>query len=102
MFFSSLAHRDGATPLHDAAAGGYRDICELLLDADETILHAVDADGDTPLHAAARGDHVEMVKFLLERGANPLIENMDHKYPRALCSRGSEVEEILLKAEEGR
>ncbi|KAG2492429.1 hypothetical protein HYH03_009372 [Edaphochlamys debaryana] len=68
--------QDGSTALHDAAAGGYLDIVQVLLSkAKEALLEKFDEDGDTALHNAARGNHLEVVQFLLDRGANPNVQN---------------------------
>lgn len=67
---------DGSTALHDAAAGGYVEICELILaKANPSIVLKSDEDGDTPLHNAARGNHIDVVKLLLARGADPKVQN---------------------------
>jgi hypothetical protein len=52
---ADVADADGALPLHDAAAGGYLDICTLLLDAAPLTIDRGDSEGDTALHNAARG-----------------------------------------------
>lgn len=61
---------DGTTVLHDAAAGGYLEIVELLVDkTGAALLDVQDEDGDTPLHNAARGGHARVVRYLLAEGA---------------------------------
>src|SRR5215467_3108124 len=59
----------GATPLHDAAWNGYKEIAELLLDhrADVNARH-IEA-GSTPLHYAIIKDHAGIVAVLLAHGA---------------------------------
>lgn len=52
---ADVADADGALPLHDAAAGGYLDICTMLLDAAPLTIDRGDSEGDTALHNAARG-----------------------------------------------
>ncbi|GIL56127.1 hypothetical protein Vafri_11563, partial [Volvox africanus] len=67
---------DHSTALHDAAAGGYVEICEMLLaKAIDNLLAKADDDGDTPLHNAARGNHADVVKLFLARGADPKVQN---------------------------
>jgi ankyrin repeat protein len=70
-----VADDDGAVPLHDAAAGGYLRLCEMLLAAAPAALHQADAEGDTPLHNAARGGHEDVVALLLSHGADPTVLN---------------------------
>ena len=59
----------GDTPVHNAAARGYRDTLSSLLDkganVDEKNFY-----GDTPIHGAASHGKTDCVKLLLERGAN--------------------------------
>ena len=64
----------GATPLHVAAALGYTEIVQKLLEA------GADAgergpNGNTPLLYAAQEGHVEVVRALLRAGADPASEN---------------------------
>jgi len=67
---------DKTTPLHDAAAGGYLDLLQLLIAKGGTdVLQQQDTDGDTALHNAARGGHPAVVQFLLQQGANPSLRN---------------------------
>ena len=59
----------GDTPVHNAAARGYRDTLSSLLNkganVDEKNFY-----GDTPIHGAASHGKTDCVKLLLERGAN--------------------------------
>lgn len=96
---ASLADDDGALPLHDAAAGGYVALVEMLLEAAPQCINDADCDGDTPLHNAARGGSAETVRLLLERGARPGLSNMDLRTPASLAVAGSEAQQLLLAAE---
>jgi ankyrin repeat protein len=62
---------DGFTPLHLAAANGYKEIEEFLL-ANKADVHATDNGGSTPLHqaAAAEGDHPDLLELLISRKAD--------------------------------
>lgn len=74
--------QDGSTTLHDAAAGGYLSICELLLaKAGDGLVKVADEDGDTPLHNAARGNHVAVIRLLLAHGADPKAQNGEGNLP---------------------
>ncbi len=55
MHFASLSSRQ---------AGGYADICTMLLDAaaGPSTIDRGDSEGDTPLHNAARGGHDAVVQ----------------------------------------
>jgi ankyrin repeat protein len=58
---------DGATPLHDAALGGYAGVTELLL-AHGAEINAVGASGSTPLYQATAWGRLEVVDLLLRKG----------------------------------
>lgn len=74
---------DKTLALHDAAAGGYDGIVDLLLGASpKTAVDAHDEDGDTPLHCAARGGHLSTVLRLLKAGADPTAANEKGCTPR--------------------
>jgi ankyrin repeat protein len=57
-----------ATPLQDAAMGGYVEAARVLIDA-KANLNATDSTGRTPLMWAATKGQASIVKLLLERGA---------------------------------
>jgi ankyrin repeat protein len=59
----------GWTPLHSAAAGGHKDIAELLL-ANKADVNAKSNDGVTPLHLAAAKGYADIVALLLDKGAD--------------------------------
>lgn len=77
---------EGALALHDAAAGGYRAICEVLLQSDPSTINATDAEGDTPLHNAARAGAADVIQLLLERGADAHLQNADLRKPVQLAA----------------
>lgn len=96
---ADVRDEDDALPLHDAAAGGYADLVELLLEYAPECIDATDNDGDTPLHNAARGGAADVIRLLLDKGADPLIQNNDMLRPTALASANSEPRELLMHAE---
>ncbi|MBF0199261.1 MAG: ankyrin repeat domain-containing protein [Planctomycetes bacterium] len=57
------------TPLHLAAAGGHKEICELLLENNADI-NSRDTIGNTPLHKAIEANSLDSVKLLVEKGAD--------------------------------
>jgi ankyrin repeat protein len=61
--------KTGATPLHLAAYGGYKDITDLLLACGADI-NAKDTLGRTPLHFAASKQKIEIAVFLASKGAS--------------------------------
>ncbi|KAJ0963579.1 hypothetical protein J5N97_028701 [Dioscorea zingiberensis] len=93
---------EGAIPLHDACAGGFTEIVQLIFDLAgnpdlvKRMLDAVDAEGDTPLHHAARGEHSNVVQLLLATGACPKKTNIYGKVPAELADPGTEARDILL------
>lgn len=98
----NVRDEDGALPLHDACAGGYLQIVDILLKAAKTdeqqlksLLETTDIDGDTPLHHAARGNHEDVVQLLLSYCASPTLQNAQGKMPAELADEGSDVQQIL-------
>jgi ankyrin repeat protein len=59
----------GRTALHYAAANGYLEVVEVLLDAGAQV-NPSDNDGFTPLHRAVQGAHRDVVRRLMENGAD--------------------------------
>ena len=62
---------NGFTPLHLAAANGYKDMVDFLLTTKADV-NARDNSGSTPLHqaAAAEGEHTDIVELLLAHKAD--------------------------------
>ena len=62
---------DGFTPLHLAAANGYKTMAEFLL-ANKADVNAKDNSQSTPLHqvVAASGEHVDLVELLITHKAD--------------------------------
>ena len=59
----------GSTIAHHAAQTGELDQLREALDADQSLLNALDRNGWAPLHEAVRGGHYDVVKFLIDKGA---------------------------------
>jgi len=85
---NSLNPETGTSALMLAAALGYHNICNILLDAGAEI-NASDHAGNTPLHLAAQGygEQVPVVKTLVQRGANINATNEDGFTPAILAKR---------------
>ncbi|CAK9829301.1 Protein phosphatase 1 regulatory subunit 12A [Anthophora retusa] len=66
--------KSGATALHVAAAKGYVDVIDILLQA-RCDVNAQDFDGWTPLHAAAHWGQLEACELLVENFCNMDIKN---------------------------
>ncbi len=106
-FVAGLAWRDGSpiAPSYDQgpeeeAAETIDYLLELGLDID-----APNEDGNTPLHSAVSGRKSEViVARLLERGADPLIENMREQTALALAEQRStdEIAALVRSAAEAR
>eukprot|EP00953_Heterococcus_sp_UTEX-ZZ885_P021329 11900-Heterococcus_DN1.PRE.1 len=60
----------GMTALHQAAAVGRTDSCEVLLRSNSSLVHAEDVDGYTALIHAVRSGSVETVMVLQKHGAD--------------------------------
>ncbi|XP_018430913.1 PREDICTED: protein phosphatase 1 regulatory inhibitor subunit 16B-like [Nanorana parkeri] len=65
----TLSYRDTGRNLHIAAANGYLDAAELLLDHKASV-NAGDCDGWEPLHAAACWGQIQLVEVLGAHGAD--------------------------------
>ncbi|KAK7277443.1 hypothetical protein RJT34_22456 [Clitoria ternatea] len=95
---------EGAIPLHDACAGGFTEIVQLLLSsANDTqhmkrMLESVDSEGDAPLHHAARGEHVDIIRLLLSNGASPTKPNLYGKTAADLPDQGTDARRLLQAA----
>ncbi|XP_017885940.1 protein phosphatase 1 regulatory subunit 12B isoform X8 [Ceratina calcarata] len=70
----SIHPKSGATALHVAAAKGYVDVMDILLQA-RCDVNAQDFDGWTPLHAAAHWGQLEACELLVEHFCNMDIKN---------------------------
>jgi ankyrin repeat protein len=93
---ADIRDENEGVPLHDAAAGGYHDLVQLLLDSAPHCINARDVDGDTPLHNAARGGFADIIRFLLERGADPGAQNNESMTPLDLTVAGSAARNALM------
>ncbi|GBP93154.1 Protein phosphatase 1 regulatory subunit 12A [Eumeta japonica] len=67
--------KTGGTPLHVAAAKGYNQVLQILLEQCKLDPDCVDYEGWTPLHAAALWSQKESAALLLKYGADPNIKN---------------------------
>ena len=60
---------DGRTPLHLAAANGFKETVEYLLTLEHTNINALDRWFYTPVAAAEEHEHYDLAAFLYENGA---------------------------------
>ncbi|XP_061382484.1 protein phosphatase 1 regulatory subunit 12C isoform X4 [Danaus plexippus] len=67
--------KTGGTPLHVAAAKGYIDVAQTLLDECNVDPDCVDYEGWSPLHAAALWGQKEAAAILIKYGADPNLKN---------------------------
>uniref|UniRef100_H9GN75 Uncharacterized protein n=1 Tax=Anolis carolinensis TaxID=28377 RepID=H9GN75_ANOCA len=88
-----LEHR--ATLLHIAAANGYLEAAELLLEH-KANMSAKDDDGWQPLHAAACWGHVQVVELLVAHGADLNGKSVLDETPLDVCAD----EEVRSKIQE--
>lgn len=66
------------SPLHAAASRGRSELCEALLEAGASI-NFLGKNATTALMLASTQRHGDTVERLLERGADPYLENTDHR-----------------------
>jgi len=85
---NTLNPETGTSPLMLAAALGYSEICNLLIDSGAQI-NASDFAGNTPLHLAVQGygDRIPVVQTLLQRGANSKATNEEGITPTMLAKQ---------------
>lgn len=90
----------GATPLHVAAANGYLQVVEYLLDH-HVSTEVVDLDQWQPIHAAACWGHLEVVELLAQNGANIMAKSKSGETPFDICE-DPDIKERLIQLKEQR
>ncbi|XP_011405368.2 PREDICTED: uncharacterized protein LOC105313547 [Amphimedon queenslandica] len=65
----TLPNRNGVTPLHTAAAYGYHEVVQLLVESGSIPLSILDESGCTPLYLAMKYKQTQIAKYLLDSGA---------------------------------
>jgi ankyrin repeat protein len=90
---------DGFTPLHLAAANGYKNVAEFLL-ANKSDVNAKDNSKSTPLHqaVAAGGEHVDLLELLISNKADVNAADTNGLTPlhyAALADSGKAVKLLL-------
>jgi ankyrin repeat protein len=85
---NSLNPETGTSALMLAAALGYHNICNILIDAG-AVINVSDSSGNTPLHLAANGygEQIPVVKTLLQHGADVNAINEDGFTPAMLAKQ---------------
>lgn len=71
-------------------------IVQLITEANQGLVSAVDAESDTPLHNACRGGHADVVRHLLSLGASASALNRAGQTPRGTC--GADIEAPVAQA----
>ena len=95
----SLAAREratGRTALHEAAACGDIEMCELLLDSGADPNARAWAARETPMHYAAHADEPEILYMLAWFGGNPDLSNKFKQIPLHYCTSREATEALLL------
>lgn len=80
--------RDGSTPLHLAAAGGYEAAVRALVRV--AFVNCVDDLGRTPLHVACLGCHSAVVDVLIDADADLMARDFERRTPLELSGGMSE------------
>ncbi len=91
---------DGFTALHHAAANGYTEIANSLLNIkDVNLIDWPSTDGGTPLHQAAEFGHTTTAQLLLEHKANVNLLHSQKYVPlwRAVKNGHADTASLLLK-----
>lgn len=68
----------GKTPLHLAAAKGFLDMVQILVNAGAS-LNEQDIEGNTPLHVASKEGYSELVEWLLGKSPDVALKNKNDK-----------------------
>jgi uncharacterized protein len=90
----------GATPLHDAALAGNRDVAAVLIAHGADINARDHESGSTPLHLAASWGRIEVLRLLLEKGADRSIrDKMGRTAAEAAKASGQADAEQVLGAQ---
>ena len=87
--------KTGETPLQAAAARGYEEMAELLVE-EEAELDREDRQGETPLIKAVRQGHAGMVALLIEAGADINLGDYTGRTPLSYAREGRNREIIRL------
>ena len=74
---TKIKMKDELTPLHSAAAEGYKEIAELLI-AEGANVNAKDSHGETPLDWAIQSKHSETANLLRKHGGKSGAEDSIH------------------------
>jgi ankyrin repeat protein len=96
---ATAREKDGFTPLHLAANGGYVEVTRLLGKGADATVQANDR--QTPLHRASLGGHVELVRLLLDRDADATAREKDGFTPLHFAAGSGYVEVARVLFERG-
>lgn len=88
------------TPLHSAAARGYRDVVEHLIKEGDDV-NARDGKGFAPLHSAAANAHLDIVELLIQNGADVNIRNQAGITPVQLALKAGHQSVVALLKKHG-
>ncbi len=83
-WLTKLRDAKGWTPLHAAAANGFDDITQILLDRGMDP-NVTDRYGRTALHISTAQGHVEVVRVLVESGADLNVQDKEGNTPLHLA-----------------
>ena len=90
---------DGWTALHWASMLNQTDVIKHMLD-EKANVNRQTRHKDTPLHRAALYNKTEAVRMLIEHGADVNLKNDENETPLDEADKGSEIERLLLQAQQ--
>ena len=93
--------RHGWTPLLYVAAGGHKEIAELLIDKGADVNAKSTAGGSTPLHNAAHRGRKEIIELLIANGADVNAKNGNSQTPLDMAVRWGKTETADLLRKHG-
>ena len=91
---------DGWTALHCASWFNQTDVIKHLLHEGADVNRQTRYTKDTPLHLAVQTNKTEAARILIESGADVNLINNKNKTPLDLADKGSEVERLLMQAQQ--
>lgn len=93
-------NQTGAAALHLAAANGWKNVVDFLLDKGADV-NKQDNDGNTPLHRAAERGYIDIVQSLLDKNADIFLKNNEGNNACAVSGYATSREKGVVESFKG-